>query len=201
MPADIEVYQLSAGGIKELIDEWSETAKRLTRESLQKHFAERYGFNIKFIEEDWLKENHKELWQVNKGLYQAVALSALLHAYPGPNTFPSKVKNFDYTLGKEIQTLAQACGADALLFIHGIDHEATAGRVALFWWNVLMGVATGVTVLPTNPSFMAMGLVDSKSGDVEWFKVNSPDSEYSFRSPAHMDSLIEWMTRDFLRKK
>ncbi len=201
MPADIEVYQFSAGGIRELMDEWSDQAKELVRQALEKHFASRYGFEIKFIDEKWLKENDKELWETNRGLYTAVAVSALLHAYPGPNTFPDKIKNFDYTLGEEIQALAKLCGADALLFIHGFDHEATAGRVALFWWNVLMGVATGVTILPTNPSFMAMGLADGTTGEVEWFKINPPETEYSFRNQNHMDSLIEWMTRDFLRKK
>lgn len=201
MPADIEVYQLTAGGVRELMDEWSDTAKKLTQEALEKHLAARYGFDIKFIDEQWLKEHQKELWDVNSGLYGAIAASALAHAYPGANTFPDKLKNFDYTLGQDVRALANACQADALLFIHGLDYEATAGRTALFWWNVVMGAATGVAVLPMNPTFMTMGLVDGTTGGVEWFIANPPESEYSFRNPSHMNDLIEWMTRDFLTKK
>lgn len=201
LPADIEVYQLTAGGVRELIDEWSSQSKALVRDALERFLGSRFGFEIKSIDEDWLKKNHKELWVANRSLYNAVSLSALLHAYPGPNTFPAKLKNFDYTLGHEVKKLSEVCHADALLFVHGIDHEATAGRVALFWWNLLMGAATGVTILPINPSFMTVGLVDADTGNLEWFKISPPDTEYSFRNKQHIDSLIEWMTRDFLRKK
>ena len=201
LPADIEVYQLSAGGVRELIDEWSDKAKADTADALKKHLAERYGFQIKFIDEQWLKDNHKEAWNDNLALYNAVAYSALLHAYPGDNTFPDKMKNFDYTLGQEIQDLAKICEADALLFVYGVDHEATAGRTALLVWNLLMGAATGITIIPTNPTSMSMGLVDGKAGDMTWFKVSAPGQEYSFRNEKHMDVLIEWFTKDFLSKK
>lgn len=201
MPADIQVYQLTAGGVRELMDEWSDAARKLMQETLRKHLAGRYGFEIKFVEEDWLRQNHKDLWERNRGLYGAVADSALVHAYPGENAFPPKLKNFDYTLGDEMRPLSEACGADALLFIRGIDHEATAGRAALFWWNLVLGAATGVTVIPLNPTFVTVGLVDGASGEVEWFIVNPPGSEYSLRNPSHMNHLIEWMTRDFLTKR
>lgn len=201
MPADIEVYKLTAGGVRELVDEWSDTSKKFTQEALKKHLSERYGFTIKFISEDWLKNNYKELWKSNQALYNAVVSAALIHAYPGPNAFRYKLTNFDYTLGPEVQELARVCEADALLFINGIDHEATAGRIALLFWNVIVGAATGVTAIPLNPSFMAMGLIDTSSGDVELLKVSPADTEYSFINEKQMDSLTEWLTRDFLTKK
>ena len=201
MPPDIEVYKLTAGGVRELIDEWSDTAKQLTQNALQDYFSQRYGFKVKFILEDWLKNNYKELWKTNQSLYNAVVAAALTHAYYGPNVFRDKLTNFDYTLGSEIQELAKACDADALLFINGVDHEATAGRIALLVWDIIVGAATGTTIIPLNPSFMSVGLIDAKSGDVEYLKVNNSDTEYSFINKKQIDILVEWLTRDFSIKK
>jgi len=144
MPPDVEVYKLTAGGVRELIDEWSDTAKGFIGDSLKEYLEGKYGFDIKFIEEDWLKENYKELWNDNRALYNAVSISAIMHAYPSENGFPTKKKNFDYTLGKDVGELAKACEADALLFAYGYDHEATVGRNILGTWNFLLGVYFGV---------------------------------------------------------
>lgn len=201
MPADIKVYKLTAGGVRELIDEWSETSKKLTQDALQKHLSSRYGFKVKFISEDWLKGSYKECWESNQALYEAISTCALLHAYPGPNCFSSKLNYFDYTLGEEVAELTKICGADAILFVYGVDHEATVGRNILMIWNMFVGAATGVTVIPLNPSIMTIGLVDGASGDVEWFKITPADTEYSFVNKGNIDTLIEWLTRDLISEK
>lgn len=201
LPPDIKVYRLTAGGVRELVDEWSDRAKSLTKTALEKHLGERYGIEIKFISEDWLKGSYKNIWEPNEALYNAIAMSALLHAYPGPNAFRSKLKTFDYTLGKETEELSKTCSADTLLFISGFDHEATAGRVALMVWNLMVGAFTGVVIMPQNPSFMSIGLVDGKTGDLLWFKISPLDSEYSFRNEKNINTLTEWLTRDLLIKK
>ncbi len=201
MPPDIEVYQLSAGGVRELMDEWSDTAQALFRKSLEKNLADRFGYKVKFIDKEWLKANYKELWNENKALYQAVAISALMHAYPGELSFPDKTKSFDYTLGQELSQLAKVCQADALLFVQGVDHEATAGRTALLVWNLVMAGFTGVSIIPVTPSNMNMGLADAKTGALAWFKITAHDAEYSFRNEQHVNILVEWFTRDFLQKK
>ncbi|MDP2653435.1 MAG: hypothetical protein Q8Q08_05320 [Candidatus Omnitrophota bacterium] len=199
MPADVKVYKLTAGGVQEQMDEWSDKAKADIQTNLKKHLGSRYGFEIKFIPEDGLKKDHKSLWTENRALYEAVAQSALMHAFSSDtnvNGFSHKAKNFDYTLGPEIQDLARVAGADAMVFIYGFDYESTAGRKVLAVWNVLL---TGYMM--QTPSFMCLGLVDGKTGDVLWFKVTPGDAQYSFREPKHLDSLIEWLTRDFLAGK
>ncbi len=195
MPPDIHVYQLTAGGVREEMDEWNQTAKKLIEEKLKKHLAQRFGFEIKFIDEDWLKKNHKETWTANRSLFDAVSTSALQHGYAGSNAFATKLKNFDYTLGQDTKKLADICESDALLFIYGFDHEATLGRTMMSFWSALAGVYL------LNPSLMVMGLVDGKTGDVIWFKISFSESEYSFHNEKSINSLIEWLTRDFLKKK
>ena len=201
MPPDVKVFKITAGGVTEQIDEWSDQSKKLIEAALKKHLGERYGFEIKFVSEDWLKTNHKDVWTANRALYEAVCLSALLHAYSDINTFPAKLKNFDYTLGEEVQELSSIVQTDALLFVYGFDYEATACRAALWWWNLSLAVLTGSSLLPTNPSMMIVGLVDGKAGDVVWFKTSNPSVEYSFRSEKHIDMLMEWLLKDLVKKK
>ena len=194
VPADIKVYRLTAGGVRELVDEWNETAKKLIREKLKEHLAQRFNVQLKFIDEDWLKKNYKELWQSQKAMFSAVSYAAFNHAFGGASGFQTKMKNFDYTLGENLQALAKACEADSVLFIYGFDHEATAGRFLMSFWAALGGVYL------LNPSLMIMGLVDGATGDVLWLK-SSNGMEYSFRNEKHMESLMEWLTRDFLKQK
>lgn len=194
MPADIEVYKLSAGGMRELIDEWSNDSKKYFAAGLQKHLGSRFGLQIKYLDEDTLKKNNPDLWKGNKGLYYAVSHSILMHAYPGAGAFPAKIKKFDYTFGPEIQPLSQAVGADALLFVYGIDHEATMG------WIFMSALEQGLFgVYYIVPCGMTMALVNGTTGDVEWYKTTPMGMEYSFKSQKHMDILAEWMTRDFIK--
>ncbi len=201
LPPDIKVYKLTAGGVRELMDEWNEKSKVLVQQALQKYLAQNYGYKIKFIQENLLENNCKTVWDSTKPLYNTVASNALMHAYPGFNAFPSKLNNFDYTLGPDVKKIADACGADTLLFVSGFDHEATAGRNALTCWNYFMGALTGVTTILFNPSFMSIALVDGQTGNLLYFNASPASSEYSFRDRGNIDSLIEWLTRGLSVKK
>ncbi len=195
MPPDIHVYQLTAGGVREEMDEWNQQAKEFIQEKLKMHLAERFGIQIKFIEEDWLKTHHRDLWQAHRGLFNAISMSALQHAYFGPDVFATKSKNFDYTFGAELSELAAVCGADALLFLYGFDYEATMGRKIMSFWAAIGGVVL------LNPSAMVMGLADGATGDVVWFKTSPLGTEYSFKNKENIGTLIEWLTRNLLKEK
>ena len=196
LPPDIEVYKFTAGGLRELIDEWSDEAKKTVLESLEAELVRR-GFHLKIISQDQLNQKAPGLWRDEEALYQTVAASAYLHAFDFADPFPAKKINFDYTLGSEINELAKLCEADYLLFIYGYDHEATSGRKVLFYWNVILGAATGAINIPTNPSVLSFGFVDGKTGDLHYFKVTPPRKEYSFQDKETMEKLTEWMIEDF----
>lgn len=201
LPPKVEVYKVTAGGVRELIDEWSDLAKAHMEKALKEHFARAYGFEVRFVTENEFTGEHKALWKSQMALYEAVAQSALLHAYPGPHAFPDKIKTFDYTLGPQTQEFASALSADSLLFVYGYDHEATAGRVALMFWDALLSGVTGTMIIPTNPCMLSLGLVNGRTGQVEWFNITHSENEYDFRKEKHVDKLIEWLTRDFLKEK
>ncbi len=201
LPADIKVYKITVGGVTELIDEWSDRAKELIRNDLKNDLTNKNRLNVKFIDEDWLKQKDKETWMRNKGLFSAISLSALQHAYGTVNGFDTKIKNFDYSLGSEIGNLSKLCEADALLFVYGFDYEATSGRKALWWWGFSLGIATGIMYLPQEPSELIMALIDAHTGDVLMFKTTTPEANLSFVNPKDMDNLIQWFLKDFQIKK
>ncbi|MBF0478870.1 MAG: hypothetical protein HQL26_05250 [Candidatus Omnitrophica bacterium] len=205
MPIDIKVWSLTAGGVKELRDDWSEQANHFVLQALMTNLQSIPGIQVKFINKDWMNSHLNDKWKKNWALYQAVAFSASTHAFANSQyysqPFSTKIKKFDYTLGAEITAISRDLNADAILFVYGFDHEATLGRKASLWWNVFMGAFTGITMIPLNPSFMSLGLVNASNGNLDWYKTTPPDNEYSFRNPHHIEDIIKWLTRDFLTQK
>jgi hypothetical protein len=202
MPLDVKVFKITAGGVTEEIDEWSDKAKTDIKTSLQAQLS-LSGFEVKFVDESWLKEQNKELWTENKALYEMVSNAITLHAISGhsPAVFKTKIKNFDYTLGVDVSALSEMCGADSLLFVYGYDHEATAGRIGLYLWGIAVAAATGIVMIPSNPSSLTMALIDGKTGQVEWFKMTPPKKEYSFINTKQIDSVVQWLTKELLETK
>ncbi len=200
MPPEIEVNQVSAGGVTELMDELSDETKARVSSSLKKHLAKRYGYEIVFVDEANLKATKKKQWIRNRALYEAVAYSIFTHGmsnvaisnYP----FPTKKENFDYTLGSEISALNEGINADLLLFINGYDYYQTAGQATISFINsLLLGAYTSF------PKLMTMSLVSAKSGDVIWFKHFPLEGNLNLRNEKKVDDIIEWFTRDLLQEK
>jgi hypothetical protein len=195
MPPDVKVYKISAGGVPEEMDEWNEQAKSYIAEALNKNLAGRFKVEIKFIDEPWLKRQHNDLWRDQRALYNAVSHSALMHGYPGLYGFPDKQTTFDYTLGPDLKKLSGICGADAMLFVWGYDYETSAGRM---WVEIFNAAILGV--YSTHPSALTLGLVNGQTGDLEWFVTSPADTEYSFRNKKHLNTLVEWLTRNYIKK-
>lgn len=195
MPIDFKVIQISAGGVQEEMDEWAAEAKSLIQDFLTLELSSR-NIQLNFINESLLKSSHYEEWFSQKGLYQAIATSALNHGFKGMSGFEDKINHFDYTLGKDIQSLTEAAPADAFLFIQGFDTRRTTGK---FWIDAFVQGATGVVTFYYNP--FNMGLVDSQTGELLWFKSNNILQDVDFRKSKDVEKLIKWFAEDFLIKK
>jgi hypothetical protein len=195
LPPDVRVYQISAGGVSEEMDEWSAQAKTNIEKSLKKYLGggTQSNLELKFIAEDWIKANLKDEWRQQKAMYEAVAAGVIRHTYSPTENFQDKIKNFDYSMGAEVGNLAREIGSDGLIFITGSDAQETGGRMAV---NFLRAAVLGVYVY--NPSFLSLGLVDGKTGDLLWFNVTLGTQDYNFLNPKHIDSIIQWITKDFI---
>ena len=100
---------------------------------------------VKVVSEESLAEE-KTLLEETRALYDAVSAMILLHTNPDfpRHFFEEKLKNFDYSLGTEVGSLAN--GADALLFFYAQDYVGTAGRQALHALEYIFVYGTAVTL-------------------------------------------------------
>lgn len=170
MPPDIKINKLSAGGVPELVDEWSDDAKGKILAILTKELSLFPSMKVSLIKDFEMQESAKYSLKEQQGLFRAVADSIIIHTYLPESTFKHKLANFDYTLGTEISTLSSAADSDVLLFCLGTNYLWTGGRIALSIFGMLASGVTGVYVGPMPmPEYFILSLVDSKTGDVIWF--------------------------------
>ncbi len=163
MPVDVELSELTAGGIEEPQAEWTEAALRNLRAALE---AEARGYKVKLVDyqpQRGTPEDQATSLQLVK-LHAAVGGAVLRHHYDAQQRLPSKGDKFDWSLGHEAAAIARSQGADYALFLYVRDSYASSGRVAVIVVAALMGgYATG------GAQVGFASLVDLKSGDIVCF--------------------------------
>jgi hypothetical protein len=163
MPTDIELQELTAGGVLEPKADWTEAAKGYLSQALQEQEQTR---NLRFVAYDEAsasQERRDELHQLYK-LYAAVGAGIFNHQFAGPLQLPTKAKGFDWSLGPAMKALGQQYGADYALLTFVRDSYSSAGRQALIVLAALARVSVqgGQQVAFTS-------LVDLQTGDIVWF--------------------------------
>jgi len=189
LPPSVKVYELSAGGTREQMDEWSETARHNVVAAISKRLTARGPLTLKAFEPEQgsaLEEEYRDV----RALYEAVSASVIIHTYAPETTFTTKQERFEYSLGP-LPELAEAAKTDALLFVYAEDHISSAGRAALNVFTVLIGAAAGLAIIPAGGATMVTAaLVDAKTGDLLWFNAQVSHGGHDLRNPASVDSLI-----------
>ena len=184
MPPDMKVYRLTAGGVTELMDEWSEQGRRNAGSALQNLLAEQGGYSFREFspgDDPKLQDEYEDA----RTLFQAVVNSLFFRL-----AIPGKRGQSGFSLGP-LPALASATGADALLFVHGVDYISTGGRVALMTIGAMFGVA-----IPGGHTRLVAGLVDVRTGDVIW--LNSTGSGTGdLRNPSSTTSLVSTLLSGF----
>ena len=187
MPIDIELSALTAGGIKEVRADWTETAKGLISDTLRKQLANYDDKLIEYVEPKDLEElqQHAQIIKLHGVVGQTIMVySALPAAVP-----PTKKDVFDWSLGEEVTRLRDASGADYGLFIYIRDSYATAGRKAVIVTSALLGVNV---MAGTQAGFAT--LVDLRDGSVVWFnRIANQSGDLRTKGPAYstVEELIE----------
>lgn len=168
MPLDVELYEVSAGGIRERRADWTEDAKNHLMDALHQQ-AERRRLELIAFDETGLSPDVAEQAIALRSLHRAVGRSILHYEYGGGPRLPTKPDDtLDWSLGPAVRTLAEAHnGADYALFVHLRDSYSSPGRV-------LFSVAVAVLFRSVAPGGSQTGfasLIDLDSGDVVWFNV------------------------------
>jgi hypothetical protein len=163
MPLDVELAQLTAGGVPEPHAEWTEAAHKHMRAALE---AEARSRNIKLTHFDGERGSpeDREMSLDLVKLHRAVGGSVLIHQYRPGFGLPSKEGKFDWSLGPSVAAIARSHEADYAMFLFVRDSYATAGRVAVIVVAALMGAG-----VPGGSQVGFASMVDLKTGDIVWF--------------------------------
>jgi hypothetical protein len=162
MPFDVELSQLTAGGLAEPQAEWTDAALRHMRAALDAEAKVRNVTLVEFESERGTPADRETSLDLVK-LHRAVGGAVMLHQYLG-QTLPGKDGKFDWSLGPSVAAISRAHDADYALFLFVRDSYASAGRVAVIIVGALLGIG-----VPGGAQVGFASVVDLKTGDIVWF--------------------------------
>jgi len=189
---DVEISEVSAGGVKEIRDDWCAEGLENVVNSLQKTLAQKkVDYKRIFVDSDFKKEIEDI-----RTLYRAVSLSIRLHAIgSGPHVFPEKAKSFDYSIGS-IDPIVDRYDCDALIVVYGTDEISTGGRKALMALSTIASAFTGVVIVPRGGmATVNFALIDS-SGNILWYNSRS-EGGYDLRNQESAQKLIDNVVAEY----
>lgn len=157
MPADIELFSLSAGGVPEPKADWTQAAARHFRQALLAH-NQKLGLRTVEVSEDAADE----LAEVNT-LHAAVAQAIAVHHF-GPLKLPTKEGKLDWSLSDAVAPVKKATGARYALFSWVRDSYTSAERKAAMIALAVLGVGVA-----GGQQIGYASLVDLETGRVVWF--------------------------------
>jgi hypothetical protein len=192
MPLDVELAQLTAGGMQEPHAEWTEAAHKHMRAALE---AEAKARNVKLFafEPERGDVADRETSEALVRLHRAVGGAVLLHQYLEGFALPSKDGRFDWSLGPSVAAISRAHQADYALFLFVRDSYATAGRVAVIVVGALLGVG-----VPGGAQVGFASLVDLRTGDIVWFnRLVRPQGD--LRTPEAAGETVKALVSDALK--
>jgi hypothetical protein len=164
MPIDVELSELSAGGLVEANAEWTEQALKFMTSALDSEMRTRAVGLVTYAgEAQRLGDIRSEHFQIEK-LHAAVGQSIILHRHIKPLRLPTKRGQLDWSLGDSVKVLRDEFQADYALFIYMRDSYTSAGRAAVIAIGALLGVG-----IPGGAQVGFASLVDLQSGDIVWF--------------------------------
>lgn len=165
LPANIEVFEVTAGDVTEEVPEWSTEAENNLLKALSAAIKS---------DKSLAEVNFPRLSPPNAAIVdEHMALYTLVVNTASSTDLEHKIRRFDYSIGPGLSLLQRQTGADAAVMILGRDYVSTAGRKAkAVLGNVpFVGAFTGPTALGN--SFVRIGVVDLRTGDLLWL-----NSEY-----------------------
>jgi hypothetical protein len=171
MPLDVELLELSAGGVMSPRADWTQSARAHLQKSIVARIERARAIHV-VAEPSLLAENSPHL-QLFK-LHETIGAAIYEYQAGGPNgqlpVLPTLKTGFDWTLGESVRPLGEETGATHALFVFVRDSYATAGRKAAAVGAVLIGALTGMYMpVGTGVRIAFASLVDLRSGDVVWF--------------------------------
>lgn len=158
VPADLELFSISGGGVMEPKADWTEAASQHFKTALDSN-QQLLGASVVRLSERDLDE----LAEIN-ALHGAVAQAIFIHHMVGVVKLPTKNDQLDWSLGDAVKPLKAKTGADYALFTWIRDSYASAERKAAMFAMALLGVG-----IAGGAQVGYASLVDLNNGRVVWF--------------------------------
>lgn len=195
LPADIRVHEISVGGVVEKVDDWTSRAGGHAMKSLQEIARSKNLFETK--ESPPLSEEEKHALDQHLALYELVAGSADFSRAGPFAPWRERAKRFDYTLGPGLREFAERSDMDAAVIVIGSDYISSAGRKATMALGILAAALTGVAVVPAGGiSFVSVGVVDLRTGDLLWFATNRGQAK-DLREEAQVQAVLDRLFKSY----
>ena len=162
MPLDVELMEMSVGGVLEPKPEWTAAAREFIVEEVRAQKAA-LGFRLHEYADGEGNSEEQEL------VDQLVKLHAVVGRAIRENRKPLQALHSlgekpQWGLGEEVRVLRERTGADYALFVHVRDSYASEGRKLV----MVAGAALKMGLMGGVQSGFA-SLVDLKTGDIVWF--------------------------------
>lgn len=157
MPADIELFEVSGGGIFEPRADWTLAAQQHVRTAYHAR-REKLGLQVVDLEDD----SSESVLELNR-LQRAVGGAISSHHF-GMMALPTKEEKLDWSLGPSVSEVRDKTGADYALFTYIRDSYVSAERKAA----MVVGALFGIGIAPGAMQYGFCSLVDLRTGQVVW---------------------------------
>lgn len=174
-PLHVEVFELSAGGVSEKRDDWTQQVTTHMAPVLSQESGYRV---VPTLTAEQKAACEAEMAEV-VGMLQIITLNHLTHLM-GPAELQPQSRPLTYNVGR-IDQLLNALQADSLLVTFVRDEYSTGGRKALMALGFLVGGATGVFIVPRGGITVNAAALVERDGTVVWF--NYAGSGGDMRTP------------------
>ncbi|NML45519.1 hypothetical protein HHL11_17335 [Ramlibacter sp. G-1-2-2] len=188
IPADMELFSISAGGLQEPRADWTEQA--------QKNLAAAFAADHAHLGSDivQLSQAQMEEFEDIQALHRAVASAISMH-HLGNLKLPTKNDKLQWSLGAAVRPLKDKTGADYALFTYLRDSYASTERKLTMLGMALFGAFT-----PGGDQQGYASLVDLNTGRVVWFSGISR-SWGDLRDGGAASETVDWLLKDFPEAK
>lgn len=183
LPANIKVYEVTAGDVSEEVPEWSaEVSKNVLKALSETIKSDKSLSEVGFPR---LAPVSAAVVDEHIALYKLVADTAV------STELDHKVRRFDFSIGPGLAALQRETGADAAIMVYGRDYVSTAGRKAKAVLGNLpiVGAFTGPPPA-LGRSWVGIGVIDLRTGDLLWLNNETRGSTSNLRDAADAKDII-----------
>jgi hypothetical protein len=174
LPADMELFSMSAGGVVEPRDDWTKAAQKNFVAALAGE-RKRLGASVTQLDAAQAEEFSEIVI-----LHRAVADAISMHHRGGLMELATKRERLDWSLGDAVRPLKERTGADYALFTWMRDSYASPERKA-----AMLGLALLGAISLGGEQVGYASLVDLNTGRVVWFnQLNRMSGDLREAAPA-----------------